>query len=141
MSQIISFSADKYFAGILEDLIEKSGYQNRSRFLRDAALYFSEMQQRGDLEDMKDDEVVQGHLIVYFQHGIESKLLSIRHSTEIDVATNNHSSLKQSHTCVNVMQATGPAGNFREVIKQLKNTSDVDKVVFISAPLRDQGCC
>ena len=74
-------------------------------------------------------------------HGIESKLLSIRHSTEIDVATNNHSSLKQSHTCVNVMQATGPAGNFREVIKQLKNTSDVDKVVFISAPLRDQGCC
>ena len=71
MSQIISFSADKYFAGILEDLIEKSGYQNRSRFLRDAALYFSEMQQRGDLEDMKDDEVVQGHLIVYFQHGID----------------------------------------------------------------------
>ena len=63
MSQIISFSADKYFAGILEELIEKSGYQNRSRFLRDAALYFSEMQQRGDLENMRDDEVIQGHMI------------------------------------------------------------------------------
>ena len=39
------------------------------------------------------------------------------------------------------MQATGNAGSFREIIKQLKNTPDVDKVVFISAPLRDQGCC
>ena len=141
MSQIISFSADKYFASILEELIEKSGYQNRSRFLRDAALYFSEMQQRGDLENMAGDEVVQGHLITYYQHGIESKLLSIRHSTEIDVATHNHSSLKQSHTCVNVMQATGSAKSFRAVIKQLKNTQDVDKVVFVSAPSRDQGCC
>ena len=141
MSQIISFSADKYFAGILEDLIEKSGYQNRSRFLRDAALYFSEMQQRGDLENMADDEVIQGHMITYYQHGIESKLLHIRHSNEIDVATYNHTSLKQSHTCVNVMQATGRAGSFREIIRQLKNTPDVDKVVFISAPSRDIGCC
>ena len=141
MSQIISFSADKYFAGILEELIEKSGYQNRSRFLRDAALYFSEMQQRGDLENMRDDEFIQGHMITYYQHGIENKLLHIRHSNEIDVATYSHTSLKQSHTCVNVMQATGRADSFREIIKQLKNTPDVDKVVFISAPLRDQGCC
>jgi len=141
MSQIISFSADKYFAGILEDLIEKSGYQNRSRFLRDAALYFSEMQQRGDLDGMKEDEIVQGHLIIYYQHGIENKLLEIRHSNDINVATYNHSCLKHSHTCVDVMQATGPAESFRNTIKQLKNTPDVDKIVFVTAPLRDQGCC
>ena len=39
MSQIISFSADKEFAAELDKLIEKSGYKNRSRFIRDAALF------------------------------------------------------------------------------------------------------
>ena len=55
MSQIITFSADKIFANDLENIIKKSGYQNRSRFLRDAALYYSEIKQRGELNSMKDD--------------------------------------------------------------------------------------
>ena len=66
MSQIITFSADKTFANDLEDIIKKSGYQNRSRFLRDAALYYSEIKQRGELNSMKDDEMLEGHLIVYY---------------------------------------------------------------------------
>ena len=45
MSQIISFSADEDFLNGLDGLIAKSGYQNRSRFLRDAALFFSEIKQ------------------------------------------------------------------------------------------------
>ena len=53
MSQIITFSADKIFANDLESIIKKSGYQNRSRFIRDASLYFSEIQQRGELNNMK----------------------------------------------------------------------------------------
>ena len=61
MSQIISFSADKNFAGIFEDLIEKSGYQNRSRFLRDAALFFAEIKQRGELSNIPDDTEIEGH--------------------------------------------------------------------------------
>ena len=39
MSQIISFSADKEFATEFDNLIQKSGYKNRSRFIRDA--YYS----------------------------------------------------------------------------------------------------
>jgi len=141
MSQIISFSADKAFAEILEDLIIKSGYQNRSRFLRDAALFFSEIQQRGELNDMKDDEVVEGNIIIYYQHGIESKILDIRHSHEIEISSYNHSCLKHSHSCVDIMQALGTASNFRKVIEQLQNTPSVDKVSFISAPMREDGCC
>ena len=141
MSQIISFSADKAFAEILEDLITKSGYQNRSRFLRDAALFFSEIQQRGELNDMKDDEVVEGNIIIYYQHGIESKILDIRHSHEIEISSYNHSCLKHSHSCVDIMQALGTASNFRKVIEQLQNTPSVDKVSFISAPMREDGCC
>ena len=72
MSKIISFSADNAFADQLERLMEASGYNNRSRFLRDAAQHFAEMKQRGDLKDMDDDEVIEGHLIIYYQHGVDS---------------------------------------------------------------------
>ena len=141
MSQIISFSADRDFANILEDLIIDSGYQNRSRFLRDAALYFSDLKKRGELEEMSDDKLVEGNLIIYYQHGIESKILEIRHSNQLDISSYSHSCLKHSHSCVDIMQALGKASSFRTVIEQLQNTPNVDKVSFVSAPPREYGCC
>ena len=87
MSNIISFSADDAFSSQLERLMEASGYNNRSRFLRDAALHFAEMKQRGDLNTMNDDEIVEGHLIIYYQHGVEAKLLEIRHSHALDITS------------------------------------------------------
>ena len=141
MSQIISFSTDKKFANGLDSIIEKSGYQNRSRFLRDASLFFADMQQRGELMKMKDDEILEGHLIVYYQHGIEHKLLDIRHSRKLSISSYNHSCLKHSHSCVDILQSIGSAKDYREIIKQLQNTPNVDKVQFISAPLREEGCC
>ena len=141
MSQIISFSADKEFAADFDQLIERSGYKNRSRFIRDAALFYAEIQQRGDLMNMDGDLVIEGHLVVYYQHGNEQKLLDLRHSDLIEVASYNHSSLKHSHACVDVLQAKGKATNIRLIIEQLQNTPDVDKVSFISAPMREDGCC
>jgi metal-responsive CopG/Arc/MetJ family transcriptional regulator len=141
MSQIISFSADKEFAADFDNLIERSGYKNRSRFIRDAALFFAEMQQRGDLMNMDPNEIIEGHLVVYYQHGNEQKLLDLRHSDLVEVASYNHSSLKHSHACVDVVQAKGKASNLRLVIEQLQNTPHVDKVSFITAPMREDGCC
>ncbi len=141
MSKIISFSADGKFANELENLILSSGYQNRSRFLRDAALYFAEIQTRGELVNMDDHEVVEGHLVIYFQHEAEEKLLKIRHSNNLKVTSYNHSCLTHSHTCVDVLHAIGKAVDFREAINQLRNTPNIDKVSFISAPIRDDGCC
>ena len=66
MSQIISFSSDREFAKDLESLSLNSGYNNRSRFIRDAVLYYSEIQQRGELMNMDGDLVIEGHLIVYY---------------------------------------------------------------------------
>ena len=141
MSQIISFSADKEFANDLDNLIENSGYQNRSRFIRDAAVYFAEIQQRGDLMNMNGDEIVEGHMVVYYQHGVENKLLELRHSDLLEVTTYNHSCLTYSHACVDIVQAKGKASNLRLVIEQLQNTPNVDKVSFITAPMREEGCC
>tara|TARA_B100001113_G_scaffold348954_1_gene343628 strand:- start:770 stop:1195 length:426 start_codon:yes stop_codon:yes gene_type:complete len=141
MSKIISFSSDNNFSDSLDHIMEKSGYNNRSRFLRDAALHFSDYKQRGDLSEMEDDLVIEGHMIVYYQHGIENKLLDIRHSNDLEISTYNHSCLKHSHTCVDIIQAIGKASNFRKVIAQLQDTSSVDKISFITAPLRTEGCC
>ena len=141
MSKIISFSADDEFAGGLEDLITSSGYQNRSRFLRDAALAYAEIKQRGELSEMADDEVVEGHLVVYYQHVAESKLLEVRHSNHLTVSSYNHSCLPHSHTCVDIMQAIGTALQFRNTIETLQNTANIDKVTFVAAPVREDGCC
>ena len=141
MSQIISFNADKKFVADFDRLIERSGYKNRSRFIRDAALFYAEIQQRGDLMSMDENEIIEGHLVVYYQHGNEQKLLDLRHSDLVDVASYSHSSLKHSHACVDVIQAKGKAGNLRLIIEQLQNTPDVDKVSFTSAPMREEGCC
>lgn len=141
MSKIISFSVDDSFAGGLEGMIQASGYKNRSRFLRDAAVMFAELKQRGELNDMPDEEVVEGHLIIYYQHDAEEKLLEIRHSHELNITSYNHSCLSHSHTCVDVLHAVGKAVNFRKAIELFQNTAQVDKVVFVSAPVRDHGCC
>ena len=143
MSQIISFSADKDFAEVFDKLIKQSGYKNRSRFIRDAALCYAEIQQKGDLMNMDGELIAEGHFVVYYQHdhGKSHKLLDLRHSELIEVASYSHSSLKHSHACVDVIQAKGKAANLRNVIESLQNTPNVDKVEFISAPFRESGCC
>ena len=143
MSQIISFSADSDFAKDFDNLIERSGYKNRSRFIRDASLFFAEKQQRGELMEMDEATAVEGHLVVYYQHdhGKGQKLLDLRHSELVEVSSYSHSSLKHSHSCVDLLQIKGSAGNVRFVIEELQNTSNIDKVSFIVAPMRDDGCC
>ena len=141
MSKIISFSVDDDFAGGLEQLMTDAGYQNRSRFLRDAATAFADMKRRGELANMVEDEVVEGHLVVYYQHDAEGKLLQIRHSNKLNVTSYNHSCLAHSHTCVDVLHAIGTAKDFRNTIETLQNTANVDKVTFTAAPHRDDGCC
>ena len=140
MSRVVSFSVDNQFADELDNIVQKSGYSNRSRFLRDASLNFAEQLQRGSLETTEANTQVEGILIVYYQHGIEQKLHNIRHSGEITVTSYSHTS-QFNNSCVDMMQASGKAGNMRKVMQQLQKTQDVDRVTFIPAPLRDHGCC
>ena len=142
MSRIISFSADNEFTDGFEGLIAKSGYTNRSSFLRDATMFFAEIQQRGDLMNMQGDLIVEGHLIVHYQEKSEQKLMVSRTDT-IEVAAYHHSSRlgHSCHSCVDVVHVKGTAESVREVYEQLQNTSNVDKVAFVSAPMKDEDCC
>ena len=142
MSRIISLSVDDQFANVLDSLIENSGYKNRSRFLRDAALFFAEIQQKGELMNMDGKLTLEGHLVVYYQHGSEQKLMVSR-TDSIEVAAYHHSS-RLGHSChssVDVVHVKGNAEHIRAVFKQLQNTPNVDKVSFISAPMREEDCC
>ena len=142
MSRIISFSADREFAESFESLIQKSGYKNRSRFLRDASMYFAEIQQRGDLMNMDGDQVVEGHIIVHYQEKSEQRLMVSR-TDSVEVAAYHHSSRlgHSCHSCVDVVHVKGTATHVKSVYSQLQNTPNVDKVSFISAPMKKEDCC
>ena len=142
MSQIISFSADEDFLNGLDGLIAKSGYQNRSRFLRDAALYFSEIKQRGELMSIADDVVIEGHLVVHYEHKEDQKLMVSR-TGNVEIAAYHHSS-RLGHSChlsVDVIHVKGRATDVRGIVGKLQNTQNVDKVSFILAPMSFEECC
>ena len=141
MSRVLSFSTDKEFAKRLERLIEQSGYNNRSMFLRDASIHFAEATLRGDLDTMRDGVDIEGTTVIYYQHNVEHKLSELRHSDSITVSSYHHNCLTSSHTCVDTMQIKGSSEAIREMVEKLKNTKDVDRVEFVVAPLREAGCC
>tara|TARA_B100000941_G_scaffold84590_1_gene58271 strand:- start:2209 stop:2637 length:429 start_codon:yes stop_codon:yes gene_type:complete len=142
MSSIVSFSADENFLKDLNSLIHKSGYKNRSRFLRDAAIHFSEIKQRGELMNIADDIIIEGHIITHYEHKDDQKLMVSR-TGNVEVAAYHHSS-RLGHSChlsVDVIHIKGRASDVREIYKKLQNTPNVDKVSFIIAPMKDESCC
>tara|TARA_B110000014_G_C20091292_1_gene571365 strand:- start:1262 stop:1687 length:426 start_codon:yes stop_codon:yes gene_type:complete len=141
MSRIVSFSTDNDFAERLGELVEKSGYRNRSMFLRDASIHFAEETMRGKLSDMDGSLQIEGTTVVYFQHNVENKLAEIRHSGNVNVSSYHHNCLPASHSCVDTMQVSGSVDSIREMIAELRNIQDVDRVVFVVAPDRLDGCC
>ena len=141
MSRIISFSSDKEFAKQLEALVKKSGYKNRSMFIRDASIHFCDAMTRGDIFSMADETETEGTMVIYYQHHVENKLLELRHTHLIEVSSYSHNCLISSHTCVDTMQIKGKAKLIRGLIQKLQNTNDIDKIDFIAAPEREVGCC
>ena len=140
MSRIISFSGDNEFLDSLDSMIEETGYINRSMFLRDASMHFADSS-RGDLSSMGDEMNTEGVLVIFYQHGVESKILDIRHSHSVEVSSFHHNCLTGSHTCVDTLQIKGSAISLREIVSRLRNTQDVDRVSFVPAPVRESGCC
>ena len=110
-------------------------------FLRDASIHFAEQTMRGDLSEMDDGLLIEGTAVVYFQHNVENKLAEIRHSGSVEISSYHHNCLPSSHSCVDTMQVSGTADSIREMVTELRNIQDVDRVVFVPAPERVDGCC
>ena len=92
--------------------------------------------------NMDGNLTVEGHLVVYYQEGAEQKLIVSR-TDSVEVAAYHHSSRlgHSCHSCVDVVHVKGTVEHVRAVFKQLNNTHNVDKVSFISAPMREEDCC
>ena len=116
MTRIISFSVDNSFADDLKQMIKDTGYKNRSMFLRDASIHFSDTKLRGELNQMENDEHVSGTLVIYYQHEVEHRLLDLRHSSLVSVQSYHHNCLPDNHMCVDTMQVTGNAEDLRTAI-------------------------
>ena len=141
MSQIITFSADAEFAQMLDSMTKETGYNNRSRFLRDAAMNYNQQITSGDLENMDEGEIAEGTMVIYFQHESGKHLEKYRHIGEVNVHSYQHSCLSFSHSCVDTMQLNGKVSSIKGMIKGIRQTEGVDKVQFIISPKRDHGCC
>ena len=141
MSRIMSFSTDREFANELEGIISECGYRNRSRFLRDASRHFAESIRRGDISSMDDSTIVDGTLVIHYQHDAEMRLMHLRHQKGLNVHSFHHNCLADSHTCVDTILLRGKSGIIRQSIDQLNDTKGVDRVSFIIAPMRQTGCC
>tara|TARA_B100000902_G_scaffold24145_2_gene29035 strand:+ start:600 stop:1025 length:426 start_codon:yes stop_codon:yes gene_type:complete len=141
MSRIVSFSTDNEFAERLDEMVVNSGYKNRSMFLREASINFYEKNLRGELNHMSPDILIEGTAVVYFQHDVEHKLSEIRHSGTVTVSSYHHNCLPNSHSCVDIMQVSGLSGSVKQMVSDLRNINQVDRVEFVIAPDRDEGCC
>lgn len=141
MSRIISFSVDDEFADQLDHLVKESGYRNRSKFLRDASIAHADSTRKDDLSALEQSALTEGTLVIYYQHGVESKLTELRHAHSLSVSSYNHNCLAVSHTCVDTMQVNGTVGQLKDIVESLKNTLGIDRVVYVAAPMRKEGCC
>ncbi len=141
MSRILSFSVDNSFADELTKMVRDTGYKNRSMFLRDASIHFSDSKRRGELNEMDYNVEITGTLVIYYQHEVEHRLLDLRHSDLITVQSYHHNCLHESHMCVDTMQIKANAGDLREAMSELQDNSGVDRIGFTLAPIRTSGCC
>ena len=89
---MISFSGDDEFLDNLDSMIENTGYKNRSMFLRDASLHFADSSM-SDLSVLEDNSKTEGVLVIFYQHGVENKILDIRHSHSIEAVSYTHLTL------------------------------------------------
>ncbi len=141
MSRILSFSVDNAFADDLTRMVKDTGYKNRSMFLRDASIHFSDSKLRGELNEIDYDIQITGTLVIYYQHEVEHRLLDLRHSDLISVKSYHHNCLPGEHMCVDTMQIKANAGDLRKAISELQDNSGVDRIGFTLAPIRTSGCC
>ena len=121
--------------------MEAAGYKNRSRFMRDAAVAFADLKRRGELDKMADDLVIEGHMVSSTSNTMQTNSLMYGIPTTLNITSYNHNCLSHSHTCVDVMHAIGKAAAFRTTIARIQAFQGVDKVSFVVAPQREEGCC
>jgi metal-responsive CopG/Arc/MetJ family transcriptional regulator len=141
MSRVVSFSLDEALAEELDRMVEALEYGNRSGLARDAIRAFL-AERRTEMHTGEDPgQIVEGVIVLYFQHDAEKRLLAHRHDTDILVHSATHTCLADSHTCVDTLLVTGSHRAISEKVTTYQAIEGVDEARFLIAPQREDGCC
>ncbi len=117
----LSMSLDRDLFAKLEDLVRKSGYANRSEFLRD--LIRSELVRR----EWQGNQTVVGTLTLVYNHhvhGLADRLTDVQHEYHKEILATTHVHLDHD-ICVEVTIMQGRARRLEEIADRLRNLRGV----------------
>ena len=124
MSELIrlSISLEKRLLARLERLLKKSGYANRSEYIRDMIRRRLVEEQWAD----KHQEVVGTITMVYDHHArqLSDKLVAIQHDYHDDILAATHVHLTHD-LCAEMIMVRGDARQIREIADRLRRQRGV----------------
>jgi CopG family nickel-responsive transcriptional regulator len=116
-----SLSIEKALLNKLEALVKRSGYENRSEFIRDM------IRQRLVEAQWKNDEEVVGTITLLYDHEtreLNNKLTRLQHQHHHVVLASTHVHLDH-HLCAEMILAKGKAGLIQEIAHLLHQQKGV----------------
>jgi len=124
MSELVrlSFSIDQQLHDKLESLIERSGYENRSEFIRDLVrdrLVQSEWE-RDDVEALGTIMLVSNHAI----RNLSDKLTELQHQHHHAILATTHLHVDR-HNCAEMIMVRGTPQVIREIADGLRQQKGV----------------
>lgn len=123
MSEVarLTFSIETPLMARLEELLAKTGYQNRSEFIRDL------IRARLVEEEWKADQEALGTITLIFDHetrNLSGKLTRVQHDHHDQVLATTHIHLDH-HTCAEMIMVRGSAKSIEAMADRLRQEKGV----------------
>ena len=123
MSEVVrlSFSIDASLERKLEELVARSGYTNRSEFIRDM------IRDRLVEQQWAQDREAVGAITLVYDHearGLHDRLVELQHEHHDLILASTHVHLDR-HRCAEMVLARGPAETIRRIADQLRRQRGV----------------
>ncbi len=117
----LSFALEDELLEQFEELVERTGYANRSEFIRDL------IRARLVEEDWKAGEEALGTITMIYDHerrNLSQKLTAVQHHHHDAVLATTHVHL-DAHTCAEMIMVRGKAGMIEEMASSLRQQKGV----------------
>ena len=79
--------------------------------------------------------------VLYYQLTVSEKFPNFRSHAERSLISSTHACMTVSYTCWDTLHLSGTVCIIRDILIGLRRLEGVDRVAFVAAPLRKDGCC
>lgn len=117
----LSFSIEEPLYKKLEELVNDSGYANRSEFIRDM------IRERLVEKEWESNEEALGTVTLVYNHAsrlLSEKLTDLQHDHHDDILATTHVHLDK-HICAEMIMIKGRAGRIKHIADQLRQQKGV----------------